>query len=183
MKLIRSWPNHALPAGRNYVVDDARRVLTDGCDYRTLVEVDDDLIQLDWDTAVSREDLLTFAALAREHPERVLVAPVPVYPDSRRGLPGTVWNLRRYAFDHFQLRYVYTGEPTCHLFGFGMVYLPRKLIHGFAETFRTDLDEGRIRFDDTGFAGWHCRQVQRETPIAWQVRPVHLHYRIGEVPL
>src|SRR5581483_6549757 len=104
MKLIRSWPD-PLPAGRNYVVDDAPRMLNSNYSYAGLVDVGDDLIQLDWDTAVSREDLTAFAALAREHPDRVLVAPVPVYADSRRGLDRTVWNLRRYTAGETYLRY------------------------------------------------------------------------------
>jgi hypothetical protein len=182
MKLIRSWPD-PLPAGRNYVIDDAPRMLNSNYSYAGLVGVGDDLIQLDWDTAVSREDLTVFAALAREHPDRVLVAPVPVYGDSRRGLNRTVWNLRRYTSGETHLRYVDTGEPTCHLFGFGMVYLPRELVAGFVQHHADDLAAGRVRFDDSSFAGWHHRHVQTETRIAWQVRPIHLHYKIGEVPL
>lgn len=180
MRLVRSWPRQT-PAGRNYVVDDAPRLVNDNYDYRGLVELDDDVIQLDWDTAISREDLETFAALARLAPIRVLVAPVLVYPDSRRGLFRPVWNLRRYEGD--TLRYVTEWEPTCHLFGFGMVYLPRDLLVGFADTFAEQLTDGSIRFDDTGFAAWHHRVVDPETAIAWQVRPVHLHYRISDVPL
>ena len=72
--------------------------------------------------------------------------------------------------------FVETGEPTCHLFGFGMLYLPRALIAGFVEEFRTGLDAGLVSFGDTAFAGWHHRTVRAETPIAWDVRPIHLHY-------
>lgn len=175
MKLVRSWPVRP-PAGRPHVIDDAARLVNDNYDYSGLAEFDDDVIQLDWDTAVSREDVAGFAALARQHPDRVLVAPVPVYPDSRRGLPATVWNCRRYDGPD-RLRYVTEQDPTCHLFGFGMVYLPAALVRAFVDRF-----PGRV-LDDTGFAGWYHREVEAETRIAWQVRPVHLHYRISEVPL
>lgn len=175
MRVVRSFPAD-VPPGRSYVVDDAEKFFNADYDYRGLAAIGDDVIQLDWDTAVSREDLITFAELAREHPGGVLVAPVPVYQESRRGLPGTVWNLRRYTERERSIRYVDASEPNCHLFGFGMVYLPRKLLEAFER-------EWPGKFDDTGFAGWHYRHVEREVPIAWQVRPVHLHYRISEVPL
>lgn len=172
-----------VPAGRNHVVDDAPRMLNENMSYAGLSGLDDDVIQLDWDTAVSREDLVLFAELARQAPDRVLVAPVPVYPDSRRGLSDTIWNLRRYTEGGRTLRYLRTGEPACHLFGFGMVYLPGKLVRRFMDRFAEQLAAGTVRFDDTGFAAWHHREVEPDTRIAWRVRPVHLHYRISEVPL
>lgn len=177
MKLIRSFPA-SVPPGRSYVVDDAQKFFNADYDYRGLASIGDDVIQLDWDTAVSREDLIRFADQARKHPDRVLVAPVLVYPDSRKGLTQPVWNLRRYADDSEQAtRHVITyRDETCHLFGFGMVYLPHKLLEAFER-------EWLGKFDDTGFAGWHYRNVEREVPIAWQIQPVHLHYRISEVPL
>lgn len=182
MQLIRSWPAQP-PEGRARVVDDARRLLNSNYDYRGLVDFDDDILHIDWDTAVSREDVEAFARRARRDPGSVLVAPVPVYADSRRGLDHTVWNLRRYEDGGQALRYVQTGEPSCHLFGFGMLYLPRVLIRGFVDAFKDRLEAGAMVFDDSGFAGWHHQNVSAETPVAWEVRPVHLHYRISDVPL
>jgi len=164
-----------MPEGRSYVVDDAPRLRVSDYDYRGLVELDDDVLQLDWDTAVSRTDLALFAALAREHPARVLVAPVPVERDRT---DRVVWNLRRYTHGGEAMREVTEADQTCHLFGFGMVYLPRHLIRSYVDV----LEPGR-RFDDTGFAGWVHRNDEPETRIAWDVRPVHLHYRIDRVPL
>lgn len=177
MKLVRSWPLH-VPAARNHVVDDAPRLINDRYSYRGLVELDDDVVQLDWDTAMAREDLERFVELARQRPAEVLVAPVPVYPDSRRGLQRTIWNLRCYAGD--TLREIREGEPTCDLFGFGLVYLPKDMIRGFADRWRAELDAGTVRFDDTGFAGWHHRTFG-PARVAWDVRPVHLHYRVADV--
>jgi hypothetical protein len=174
MRLVRSWPSRP-PAGKAHVIDDASRITVDDYDYRELADLGDDVINLDWDIAVAREDLERFALQARAMPARVLVAPYPIYPDTRPGLPGVTWPMRRY--DGGELRYVCTGEPSCHLFGFGMVYLPRQLIRGFVE-----VNPG-INFDDTAFAGWLYRETGEEVPIAWDIRPVHLNYRINSVAL
>ena len=177
MKLVRSFPAEP-PASRNYVVDDAVRLVNAGYDYRGLLEVGDDVIHLDWDTALSREDLVAFADAARSDPDRVLVAPVPIYPDSRRGLPATIWNTRRYtsaarvAMEHNQ-----HGDRFCHLFGFGMLYLPYALIKAFCE------DEPDGPMGDMHFALWHYSNVRHEVPLWWDGHPIHLHYRISEVPL
>lgn len=183
MKLIRSWPLH-VPTARNHVVDDAPRLINDRYSYRGLVELDDDVIQLDWDTAVSREDLASFAAAARRRPANVLVAPVRIYPDGRKGLARPIWNLRNYEHntrgEEIGLREVGDGEATCDLFGFGMVYLPRAVLAEFEQRWRAQLDTGDVRFDDTGLAGWHYRE-RGPTRIAWDVRPIHLHYRIADV--
>jgi hypothetical protein len=181
MQVIRSWPD-PLPPGRNYVVDDAQRLVNTDYDYRGLTGIGDDVIHLDWDTAVSRSDLMLFARLAREHPDRVLVAPQPLEPGHRRGITEQVWNCRVYTNEGQGTRWVRTGEPIAHLFGFGMVYLPLETMREFDATFRPDLDAGRVKFDDTGFAGWYFRQ-RGGAEIAWPVRPVHVHYRISEVPL
>lgn len=177
MKLIRSFPMQ-VPSGRNHVVDDAERLVNSAYSYAGLADLDVDVVHLDWDQALHREDLVRFADLARERPAHVLVAPVRVYPDSRRGLSRTVWNLRTY--DGEQLRETREGEPTCDLFGFGMVYLPAALLRGFSARFADELAAGTVRWDDTGFAGWHHREHGPAT-VAWDVRPVHLHYRISEV--
>lgn len=174
MKLIRSFPANP-PGGRNYVVDDAQRIYNANYDYAALAEIDDDVIQVDWDTAISRGDLVRFAEQARREPGRVLVAPVPIYPDNVPGLPPPyVWNCRTYVGEipDRYLRYVDEWEPYCDLFGFGMVYLPRDMIRGF-------VDVGWF-FDDTSFAVWYHMEYG-PSRIAWDVRPIHLHYRISEV--
>jgi hypothetical protein len=178
MRLIRSFPDPT-PEGRNYIVDDAERVLNTGYSYRGLVAVGDDLIHLDWDMAVSREDLERFATRARQAPDRVLVGPQRVdVGDGRRHLREPVWNMRRYVGP--AMEHVPTGAPTCDLYGFGMVYLPGKLLRAFEDRWRAELDDGSVRFDDTGFAGWTTKE-QGPAEIDWSVRPVHLHYAISEV--
>jgi hypothetical protein len=78
------------------------------------------------------------------------------------------------------LEHVPTGAPSCDLYGFGMVYLPGKLLRGFEDQFRAELDDGSIRFDDTGFSAW-ATLMQGPASIDWTVHPVHLHYRISQV--
>lgn len=178
MRLIRSFPA-TIPAGRSYVVDDAERHVNTNYSYRGLVAYGDDLVHLDWDMAVSREDLERFARLAARTPDRVLVAPQRVdVGDGRRGLTKPVWNMRVNVGG--RLRHVTETDRTCDLYGFGMVYLPGKLLRGFEDDYRQALDAGTVRYDDTGFAGWATRE-QGPATIDWTVRPVHLHYKISEV--
>jgi hypothetical protein len=178
MRLIRSFPAE-VPAGRNYVVDDAERLVNTGYSYRGLVGMGD-VVHLDWDQAVSRRDLVRFVERVRLAPDRVLVAPTMIEEESRRGLGSAVWNCLAYEADGQRTRFVREGEPTCDLFGFGMVYLPGKLVDAFEQRWRVDLDAGRVRFNDLSFAGWHYREVG-PAEIAWDVNCVHLHYKIGEV--
>lgn len=174
MKVIRSFPR-TVPAGRNYVIDDCVRFVNDDYDYRGLAAFGDDLIHLDWDTAVSRDDLIAFAKLARQAPDRVLVAPVRVEPGSRAGLGEGVWNCRNYFNGGMSMRLARPGDAECDLFGFGMLYLPHVVLARFEF-------EWSGRFGDIEFAGWHQRKYGRAA-LTWAVRPVHLHYRISEVPL
>ncbi len=178
MRVIRSFPA-TVPPGRSYIVDDAERHLNADYDYRGLVAYGDDLIHLDWDMAIGREDLEHFAEHARREPDRVLVGPQRVdVGDGRRHLAKPVWNMRRYVGD--RLQHVGSFDPTCDLYGFGLVYLPGKLLRAFEDRWRAELDDGSVRFDDTGFAGWAYRECG-PAPICWDVHPVHLHYGIAEV--
>lgn len=177
MRLVRSFPRE-IPDGRNYVVDDAERLVNEGYDYRGLIGMGD-VIHVDWDTAVSREDLATFAAAARATPNRVLVAPVPMYPaPDRPGLRTAHWNLRRYLPGQQQMRYCNPADLAAHLFGFGMVYLPGVLLTAFGQELGSPVAP---RFGDIEFASWHHRFAEPGAQILWEVRPVHLHYRISEV--
>jgi hypothetical protein len=178
MLLVRSWPLDP-PEGHPRVFDDAERLYNTDYDYSGLAEYGDDILHLDWDVAVHREDALAFAAMAAQEPQRVLVAPVRVYPDSRRGLAGPLWAAKRYEGNG--MRYVTDGEPTCHIFGFGMVYLPGALLRRFVDEFAADLATRRVKLDDVAFSGWHHHNVEPEARIDWDVRPVHTNYRISEV--
>lgn len=176
MKLIRSWPR-IVPDARNYVWDDAPRLVVHGYDARALADVGDDVLLLEWDIAVSRDDLVSFAEAAAQDPQRVLVAPYRLYPPAY-GLREAIWSPRRMPGNVP----VEPGEAVCHLFGFGMTYLPGKLLRGFADDWLVRNPAGNLT--DETFSRWHYdRAPDRDVPICWDVRPVHLHYRASEVPL
>jgi hypothetical protein len=146
-------------------------MLTLGYDYSGLVEYDDDIIQIDWDTAVSKADLALFGQIAREDMTTVLVAPCLVYEDAPHGkYIRTEWNAT--VFVGPDARQVCEDDDRCDLFGFGMIYLPRDVIRAFSAT--------GYPFDDTHFANWHSGQYG-SARLTWKVRPVHLNYRISEV--
>lgn len=139
---------------------------------------DGPLIHLDWDMAVHREDLIAFRDFALQDPDRVSVAPYKVYADSRKAGHShdrgrTEWALRR--LEGNGSRICTEADDSCHLFGFGMLYLPAGVIAEAAEAF-----PDRV-LDDITFAQWLHFHRQPEVPICWQVRPVHLHYRIETV--
>jgi hypothetical protein len=174
MKIIRSWPA-TIPPNRCYVVDTLERFILDDYSYRGLGDYADDILLLEWDTAVSSEDLDRFLAGIREDPARVLVAPYRLYQGTMRQhivYPQPMWSMRRYADETEQtMRYVTEDDATCHLWGLGMTYLPRAVISDF-------LADHPGHLNDTALSGWHYRNVEKETRIAWDVRPVHLHYPI-----
>lgn len=179
VRLLRSWPAQ-VPAGRSHVVDGIDRLVMAGYDYRVLADVDDDVILLEWDMAAGREDLAEFARQARAEPARVRVAPYRLYMSSGKAqadLREPVWTHRLFTTPD-RMRFAQPGDEFCHLFGMGMIYLPRPLVLGFLD-FLAGMSAERI-FDDGTFSQWHYCNVQREVPIAWDVRPVHLHYRLPQ---
>jgi hypothetical protein len=175
VKLIRSWPSHP-PEGRARVDDSIERLFNNNHDYRVLGDVDDDVLLLEWDIAVGRDELVRFAQRAQENPDRVIVAPYPIYRStlSLRDLGEFVWPMRRYNPGEQGMRHVHQGESHCHLFALGMTYLPAAIVKAFL----ADYDG---HFSDGSFSGWHYRNVEREVPIAWDCAAVHLNYALPEL--
>lgn len=176
MKVLRSWPSE-IPEGRSYVVDTLPRLVMDSYDYRCLEDVDDDLVLVEWDVAVGAEELERFIDRARSEPDRVLVAPYRLYMATKgdRNLPETVWAHRRYRSpETTSARFVKEDEQTCHLFGLGLVYLPRAVVQAFIRSWPG-------HFSDASFSGWHYRNIAQEVPIDWETRAVHLHYKIDQI--
>lgn len=175
MKLIRSWPSHP-PEGRARVDDGIERLVNSDYDYRVLGDVGDDVLLLEWDIAVGRDELVRFARRAQESPDRVLVAPYPIYRSTigLHDLGELVWPMRRYNPGEQSARFVKPGESHCHLFALGMTYLPAAIV----KRFLADYDG---HFSDVSFSGWHYRNVEREVPIAWDCAAVHLNYTIPEL--
>jgi hypothetical protein len=179
VKLLRSWPA-VIPEGRGHVVDSIERFMIDRYDYRPLTTVGDDVLLLEWDIAVGQTELKAFATRARATPDDVLVAPYRIYADTY-GLPDDIWAHRWWDGDGAGTvspngaRPVATGDPTCNLFGLGMVYLPQALIKAHVT------ECWSAQFGDTQFSMWHYQNVKQDVPVMWDVRPVHLHYLIPEI--
>ena len=173
MKIFRTWPD-VIPEGRTgYVVDEIPHYDLHMYDMRKIVELKEDILCIEWDLAFDKDEFLTFIDHAKEQPERVIVAPYRHYPEIT-GRPTAIWAHRRLD-ENGQVIFIEEGEPTCHLFGFGMTYLPYKLLRGFCDDFlvRNPLAE----LDDYLFSQWHYEHADdREVPITWDVRPVHLHF-------
>ena len=172
MIVARAFPERTYPGYRPHVIDGWPRVPVDDYDYRGLADLGDDVIVMDWDVAISLEDLHLFAEHAAAHPGDVLAGANRLYKD---GGPEWVWAASRYNTPEKQsMRWLEEGEPTCHLFGFGLAYLPQLLIKQFIAEHPGHL------MSDVDFAGWHYNRVRQEVPVDWSVHPVHLHFEIPE---
>jgi len=179
MRVLRSWPR-SVPEGRSHVVDDIDRFEVDGYDYRRLAMVRDDVLLIEWDLAVDPDQFAGFVDRAKQQPERVRVAPYRLYYQYADQTvwgdhkPGLVWAHRRYT-EPDRLRWVADNDQTCHLFGFGLTYLPFELLAGFC------LDEtGPL--GDSSFSHWHYRHADDpEVVIDWDCRPIHLNHPRLEV--
>lgn len=144
--------------------------------YRRLRDYNDDILLIEWDMAISAEDLQRFKQHIAADPTRVVVAPYRVYTPTMRAVPlpgGPKWVHRRYNDGEQSMRFVDEGEPTCHLWGLGVTYLPAHVIREFT-------DEWPGHFNDGAVSGWYYRRYG-EVPIAWDVRPIHLHYLMERV--
>lgn len=162
------------------MVDAIPRLEMDRYDYSVLAQPQDDVLLLEWDIAVDKDQLLSFARRAAATPGKVLVAPYRHYPegygaDPRSGFTQPAWVHRYWSgpADPNMLRFVETGAPWCNLWGFGLTYLPQQVITGYLEQRGPDWG-----FCDTSMSEWHFRFVEQRVPIDWSTRPVHLHYAV-----
>jgi hypothetical protein len=184
MKLVRSWPA-VIPEGRFYVVDDIPKFIMGDegerqFDYRGLVDLNDDVVLIEWDIAVGAEQLALFMARAKDEPDRVRVAPYYLYRGGRDGRPMIPFYCHRIR-DPGTRTWVRGPQDThCNMFGFGLVYLPKALIRAFVDQMAPG-----SHFGDTEFSKWHMRHVRGEyhnVPIDWDCHAIHLHYTLPEVP-
>lgn len=175
MRFLRSWPQ-VVPKHRAHVVDDIERHVMQDFSYRGLGDYRDDILLIEWDMAVGAEDLIRFREHIAEDPTRVVVAPYRVYESTTRSIPlpgGPKWVHRKYCGTDNpkdRLRFVGEDDADADLWGLGLTYLPRNIIREF-------LDFYPGHFSDGTLSGWHFDRYG-PVPIAWDVRPVHLHYTI-----
>lgn len=178
MKLVRSWPAN-IPEGRSYVVDDIPKfIMGEPGDhqfcYRKLADLNDDVVLIEWDIAVGGEQLARFMARAAAEPDRVRVAPYLLY----RGRSQATFYCHRIRAKGIRTWVLGPEDTHCHMFGFGLVYLPRDLIQRFVGQMR-DGD----KFGDSQFSRWHLRNApHRDVPIDWDCHAVHLHFSTPPVP-
>jgi hypothetical protein len=170
VRVVRAWPAETELPDRPHVIDGWPRIPVtrrDGCsDYGPgLLAAADDLIVLDWDVAVDLDDLRRFASHVRGLSTPV-VGPNRLFDDPAQ----TVWAFKRYLPGERSMRWCDESDGTCHLFGFGFVYLPRVLVVAW-----TAANPGEP-LDDMTFSGWHYRKVAEEVAIDWSVRAAHVHY-------
>lgn len=189
MRLIRSWP--AVPPNRPHVIDTMERLIIDEFDYRPLADLRDDVLLIEWDLAVGREEIEHFAEHATREPDRVLTAPYKLYRDSgyRATWPEPdnpwVWMLNQWEGDGERPNLAQgetipgsrtlmpqPGDATCNGFGFGMIYLPGELIRRFVEE-----NPGK-HFGDVSFSVWHYKNVRPDARVCWHVRPAHLNFEV-----
>jgi hypothetical protein len=165
VQVVRAWPNHP-PGGRPHVHDDWPRVAVDNFDYRGLIALGDNVINLDWDVAVDLDDLRSFANHAAENPDRPLWGPCKLW-----GEPIPRWCAQTIAPDGSCVNWVTEVDTYCHLFGFGFTYLPHSLMVQYVAE-----NPGTIMSDVT-FATWlYYTQGRGEVKIDWSVRGIHIHY-------
>jgi len=177
MRLIRTWPQDMTGLdAKNRIIDDCERVYIPSIDRKPMVTLDDNVIHLDWDVAVSRDDLREFARRCAADPERVRVVPTLAHQTqrTRTGQPQTtpthwmVWRQDYHGGPRIELK---PGESPAHIFSFGLVYLPKWTIQGFIR------DMPDTNLDDTQFANWHNRQTAYQgCPVDWDIPTVHLNY-------
>ena len=179
MRIIRSFCP-SLADQRNWVKDDAERIENTGWDYKEILSFRDDIIQLDWDTAVSREQMFLFADFIKEEPDRCAVAPQYLYRQIDGVIQSKHWNVWYHepGSDTTTLgelgQECKPGDPISNEFGFGMVYLPKKMIEDYIRAYPT------IAFKDTSFSPW-MRETGQTGRICWEAASAHLHYSMREV--
>lgn len=177
MRLIRSWPAE-IPEDRGYVVDGIERLVMTGYDYKCLADIDDDVILIEWDIAVGKEELELFIERAKAQPDQIRVAPYRLYPGLYK-MRAPIWVHR--VRDPGVRRFVTGPQDThCQMFGFGLIYLPRFEVLAYLKYIK---DQPRARFGDSEFSRWHMRHggAHKNVPIDWDVPLVHLHYILPEV--
>ena len=173
MKVIRSWPRDP-PEYHPRADDMIPRMLNSDFDYRKLIAYNDDILHVDWDTAVSPEDFSHFAEHARTDPLSCLVHPCVMYPGGMFGSQIRDHSAPeragyRYVNNGTGCRHITEDDEACALWGFGMVYLPGKWLTAYGDAFPGQ------KLTDIGFSGWYYRQAG-EARICWHVKPVHLNF-------
>lgn len=187
MKIVRTYPtlNPETLRGRNRIEDEYSRHYMNDYDNQGLITLKDNLVVLEWDMAVDPEELELFCAMAEENPDEIIVAPYKIPVDTAPNTAETVD--QGFVYVHrivtndatLSFRWVRPGDWQCDLFGFGMIYLPHELMKEFVADPSSSPHD--LRMTDTNFSIWFYRKYRQKVNIAWQVRPIHLHYACPKI--
>lgn len=167
MNWYRSWPE-TVPEGRAYVVDSLPRLVMRDQNYATLADYQpwpDETpgwCLLEWDVALASEERRRFVEHALVQPDRVLVAPYPLYPKGKP--PQLVHRVKG--------RPVPDGQSWAHTFGFGCVYFPKIVLDRWWSEMPPQV-RAQDRWNDTVFSTWY-RRMYGPVEIDWSVHPQHL---------
>lgn len=181
MQLVRSWPRKP-PDNHPRIEDNCTRITVDWCDYSALLQLNDDVLHLDWDVAVGLDELQAFADKCRSEPHLVRVAPTMSYPTRQRRwhpAPGTpkhylVWDKESWESNREGLR---PGTPYCNYFAFGMVYLPRWTLERFMES----VPKFGPTLNDVSFSVWYQVFTHGQpVPVEWDTHAVHLNFSMKD---
>lgn len=175
---VRSWPD-PVPPHRSHVYDDIIKVSVRNFDYRTLIPFNTNarLTHLDWDIAISREDMMRLDMIAEVHPGEVVVAPILYYDQHPARSVHRVCTPKSKAYPE-GLRWLQPGEPTCDYVGFSCISLPSNYLLWCDEWLHTLPHTHDQRLTDTNFSFW-MHSVRKERMIVdWRLQPVHLNYQV-----
>ena len=174
MHLLRLMPAQ-IPTDRNYIVDSIDPYYMYNYDMRSLADINNDLILLEWDIAVAEHDLHNFICHVRDSPNQVHVAPYVLYPESLDELMTPVWAHRHMIREMpLQLKWIEYGDSVCDIFSTGMIYIPLDILKRISDS--DNLITWHNNINDSKLAFWHHHEIDKKVPVHWDVRPVHLHY-------
>ena len=187
MRWLRSWPlefDEGQLQSRAHVIDSLPRLYTRDYDYTPLGEIDDDVIIIEWDIAVSSDQAEFFEKLVLIDMGRPLVAAHRLYHVEQDRM---VWAHRKMTDEVGGERWISELEPQCDRFAFGLIYLPRYLVRQFLAApapargapLVTPGGYTDTRFTDQTFSMWYRHRCESGGPVRveWSVQPVHLHGR------
>jgi hypothetical protein len=197
--LVGDWEQSAKAAdrtGRGIVWDPAQceQIYIGNYNYWDFFNsgLDDDVIIIEMDMAISYTDRRRFEAYCREKPDIVHVAPY-----EHRQFKN-VYEQAGYVHRNCVNAFVRPGDEYCLYFGFGLVYLPLQMIGQFVKAISDGVivkDDRDHDFDlgmkyetgepanfasDCTFSYWHSTVIGDPVPVHWDVRPVHLHYQVPQ---
>jgi hypothetical protein len=182
MKLVRSWPKKP-PDNHPRIYDNCERVYIETVDYRPLLQLNDDVLHLDWDVSAGQDAVKAFARKCKAEPELVRVAPTMSYPTRQRrwhSAPGTphrymIWAIGDDGKTKIELP---EGSPECNISSFGMIYLPQWTIAGFCAAL--EFNGYGDKFIDVNFCYWYYRETGRAIPVDWDTHTIHINFSMKD---